>query len=306
MSVKSIGYQATLGRGGKYVVPNLTVNSAGQIINAEVSDVPQLVIAGDLQQDEEELEALNIEYLSLRSGYEATQSLVVNEENAYNLLQTQIDTLSGQVTTLSTNVNTLVPSQVVLNYDYNSTPFGLYGPLNQTAFVRAGPIDYSFAAPVLGNYIRSILYDYEVAATGTYHLRISMTLTQQLNGNVDWNGVPYSARAMVGASNQVALIFIYVGGSLHSTMTSCNWDYFSTQIYINGAKFLQIQSGQTLSVGVAFVSDVSNSLDIPSKQIGFFWNLSNSTGFVEPPISVNQSGSGNSVLKLTYVSNAFT
>jgi hypothetical protein len=300
MSVKSIGYRSVTGRGGKYIVPNITVKD-GQIVNIEPSDLPQIEYANGVSEYTTQLASDTAEYESDLSLYDIGVQQLVTETNEYNKLQVLIDNLQTLVDALSIDVNAQAPSQVILNYSYNSTPYGLYGALNSAPWPRAGPIDTTYAAPVLGNYIRSILYDYPVSTAGLYHLRVSLALTQQRSGTVNVNGVTYQARAMPGASNQVSFIYIYLDGVLHSVLQSCCWDYYSSNIYIAGAKFLDINAGQKLSVGIMFLSDVSASLDIPSQQIGFFWNLNDVTSYVAPPQNLNAANEGASCLKLTYI-----
>jgi|TARA_R110002153_G_C13323412_1_gene497300 hypothetical protein len=301
MSVKSIGYRATSGRGGKYVVPNITVNSGGQIESLEVSDIPQLVIATGLAGIKDTLADQKTELSGYTSVYEAETLQLATIQTEYDKVQTNIDALETKVNTLLTDINADLPSQVVLNYSSNSVPYGLTLALNGAPWFRAGPVDYSYAAPSLGNYVRSILYDYPIATSGLYHIRVSLTLTQQRSGTADVNGVSYTAAAMKGAANQVGFVYIFVDGVLHSVMNSCCWDYYSTQLYVNGAKFLNLTSGQKLSVGIMFVSDISETLDIPTKQIAFMWNLEGSTSYVEPDTNVNSTTAGNPVLKLTFI-----
>jgi hypothetical protein len=301
MSTKSIGYSSVKGRGGKFIVPNITVKN-GQITNIEKSDLPQIQYANGVSDYTEELEEDTAQYEADLSLLNIDQGNLTTEISEYDKLQALVDALESNVESLNTDVSRETPAQVLLNYSYNSTPYGLTLPLNGAPWIRAGPIDYSFAAPVLGDYIRSILYDYPVAATGTYHLRVSLALTQQRAGSINVNGTSYSARAMPGAGQQVSFVYIYLDGVLQSVSQSCNWDYYSTQIYINASRFLQINSGQKLSVGVWFVADVSDSLDIPSKEIGFFWNLNASTDYVAPAGALlNSSAYGSSCLKLTFI-----
>ena len=300
MSVKSIGYRSVTGRGGKYIVPNITV-SDGQITNIEPSDLPQIQYANGVSEYTAQLKEDTAEYEGDLSVLAVDTSQLATETSEFNKLQVLIDNLQTLVDILSTEVNAQAPAQVILNYSYNSTPYGLYGPLNASPWPRAGPIDTTYAAPVLGNYIRSILYNYPVSTAGLYHLRVSLALTQQRSGSAIVNGVTYQARAMPGAANQVSFIYIYLDGVLHSVLQSCCWDYYSSNIYIAGAKFLQITAGQKLSVGIMFLSDVDASLDIPSQKIGFFWNLNDVTSYVAPPQNFNAANEGTSCLKLTFI-----
>lgn len=305
MSVKSIGYSSVTGRGGKFIVPNITVKD-GQIVNIEQSDLPQIEYANGVSDYTAQLKEDTAEYEGDLSVLAVDTNQLAIETSEYNKLQTDIDSLQALVDSLVIDVNAQAPSQVILNYSYNSTPYGLYGALNASPWPRAGPIDTTYAAPVLGNYIRSILYDYPVSTGGLYHLRVSLALTQQRSGTANVNGVTYQARAMPGASNQVSFIYIYLDGVLHSVLQSCCWDYYSSNIYIAGAKFLDINAGQKLSVGIMFLSDVSASLDIPSQQIGFFWNLNDVTSYVSPPQNFNAASEGASCLKLTYINGPVT
>jgi hypothetical protein len=115
MSTKSIGYSSVKGRGGKFIVPNITVKN-GQITNIEKSDLPQIEYANGVSDYTEELEEDTAQYEADLSLLNIDQGNLTTEISEYDKLQALVDALESNVESLNTDVSRETPAQVLLNY----------------------------------------------------------------------------------------------------------------------------------------------------------------------------------------------
>jgi len=281
MSVKSIGYQKGVNYGSKkFVVPDITINAGGQIVDIDSTNTPtNVVISGEIEDLSQTINKDGARLARLVDSEAVIQTELDAITSVYTDLQTQTDALQTQIDALYADVTS--QDAPILLYSFDSTQDWVNVIDSDNGFVniynRPGPYndptnDYQFPIGTEMNLKK-----------GNYFLDVRLMLVSN-QGTWSVGGNDIDLKTPTGYSNVLGEVGVYLGSELINTFVSSGTDYYMGQIYLNGSCFINVPADDTvLSVKFWFTGNLPYNLDVVTNgESAYAWSITSSPKWTYP------------------------